>query len=74
MTPSIFWVRFASLSSGWASTADRLLGSNGKYASSVFPRTQGRIAVTNFEKRYVIDAFSQEVDKIHEFLKVEGFK
>ena len=70
MTPSIFWVLFASLSSRWAFAAGRLLGPNGKYASSVF---QGRIAVTNSEKRCV-DAFSQKVDKIYESSKVEGFK
>ena len=37
-----------------------------------FPRTQGRISVTNSKKRYV-DAFSQEVRKIYESSKVEGF-
>ena len=38
-----------------------------------FPRTQGRIAVTNSEKRCV-DSFSQEVRKIYESSKEEGFK
>ena len=37
-----------------------------------FPTTQGRIAVTNSEKKCV-DAFSQEVGKIYDSLKVEGF-
>ena len=36
-----------------------------------FPKTPGRIAVTNSEKRCV-DAFSQEVHKIYESSKVEG--
>ena len=38
-----------------------------------FPRTQGRIAVIILKKRCV-DAFSQEVGKMYESSKVEGFK
>ena len=38
-----------------------------------FSRTQGRIAVINSEKKCV-DAFSQEVGKMYESSKVEGFK
>ena len=67
-----FEVLFASLSTSWASTAGRLLGSNGKYAL-IKCLSQGRIAVTNSEKRCV-DAFSQEAGTTYESSKVEGFK